>query len=67
MVSVAVRLVCWVSLWPSDIQIQALLYAPCMTCLPEWFVQRRGLANGVIFAGTYYPSTENRLLILVHF
>jgi MFS transporter, MCT family, solute carrier family 16 (monocarboxylic acid transporters), member 10 len=30
----------------------SLLYAPCMSYLSEWFVERRGLANGVIFAGT---------------
>ncbi|EIN12813.1 MFS general substrate transporter [Punctularia strigosozonata HHB-11173 SS5] len=30
----------------------ALLYAPCISYLSEWFVNRRGLANGIIFAGT---------------
>lgn len=30
----------------------ALLYAPCISYLSEWFVAKRGLANGVIFAGT---------------
>ncbi len=29
-----------------------LVYAPCISYLPEWFVNRRGLANGIIFAGT---------------
>ncbi|KAJ7601179.1 major facilitator superfamily domain-containing protein [Mycena floridula] len=30
----------------------ALVYGPCISYLPEWFVHRRGFANGVIFAGT---------------
>ncbi|KDQ62717.1 hypothetical protein JAAARDRAFT_30613 [Jaapia argillacea MUCL 33604] len=30
----------------------SLLYSPCLSYLSEWFVARRGLANGVIFAGT---------------
>ncbi|KAK7047441.1 hypothetical protein VNI00_006672 [Paramarasmius palmivorus] len=30
----------------------ALLYYPCISYLSEWFVRRRGLANGIIFAGT---------------
>ena len=33
-------------------ELKALVYLPCLSFLPEWFVQRRGLANGVIFAGT---------------
>ncbi|KZS92901.1 MFS general substrate transporter [Sistotremastrum niveocremeum HHB9708] len=30
----------------------SLMYAPCISFLSEWFVERRGLANGIIFAGT---------------
>jgi MCP family monocarboxylic acid transporter-like MFS transporter 10 len=30
----------------------SLLYAPCISLLNEWFVARRGLANGVLTAGT---------------
>lgn len=30
----------------------ALVYAPCMSFMSEWFVQRRGMANGIMFAGT---------------
>jgi hypothetical protein len=31
----------------------ALLYAPTMSYLSEWFVSRRGFANGVVFAGKF--------------
>ncbi|KZS92900.1 MFS general substrate transporter [Sistotremastrum niveocremeum HHB9708] len=30
----------------------SFMYAPCISFLSEWFVQRRGLANGIVFAGT---------------
>ncbi|KAI0046069.1 MFS general substrate transporter [Auriscalpium vulgare] len=40
----------------------ALLYAPTMSYLSEWFVRRRGLANGVVFAGT---ATGGLLLPLI--
>lgn len=30
----------------------AMLYSPCLYYASEWFVARRGLANGIIFAGT---------------
>ncbi|KZP31551.1 MFS general substrate transporter [Athelia psychrophila] len=29
----------------------SLLYAPCISYIPEWFVEKRGLANGVVFSG----------------
>ncbi|KAJ7125762.1 major facilitator superfamily domain-containing protein [Mycena crocata] len=30
----------------------SLLYLPCISFLSEWFVVRRGTANGILFAGT---------------
>ncbi|KAJ7701419.1 MFS general substrate transporter [Mycena rosella] len=30
----------------------ALLYLPCISYMSEWFVVRRGMANGIVFAGT---------------
>lgn len=30
----------------------SLLYGPCLAYLSEWFVSRRGMANGILFAGT---------------
>ncbi|KIY65741.1 MFS general substrate transporter [Cylindrobasidium torrendii FP15055 ss-10] len=30
----------------------SLLYIPCISYLSEWFVERRGFAQGVLFAGT---------------
>ncbi len=38
----------------------ALLYAPCMSFLSEWFVEKRGLAIGVIFAGRHALSQIHR-------
>ncbi|KAJ7133632.1 major facilitator superfamily domain-containing protein [Mycena epipterygia] len=29
-----------------------LLYLPCISYMSEWFVVRRGMANGILFAGT---------------
>lgn len=29
-----------------------LLYMPVIQLIPEWFSERRGLAGGIIFAGT---------------
>ncbi|EGG07205.1 uncharacterized protein MELLADRAFT_106085 [Melampsora larici-populina 98AG31] len=45
----------------------AALYHPALSFLPEWFSARRGLANGVIFAGTglgglIFPFLINTLL-----
>ncbi|EIN08159.1 MFS general substrate transporter [Punctularia strigosozonata HHB-11173 SS5] len=61
-------LLCWASLFGASYATQVvvlvalqgvlygiggtLLYAPCISFLSEWFVNRRGLANGIIFAGT---------------
>lgn len=36
--------------------LTALVYAPVVSYLSEWFVQRRGLANGIIFAGEFVLS-----------
>ncbi|KAJ7913560.1 major facilitator superfamily domain-containing protein [Mycena leptocephala] len=30
----------------------SLLYLPCISYMSEWFVARRGMANGILFAGT---------------
>lgn len=45
----------------------AMLYNPCIYYTSEWFVARRGFANGVIFAGTaagglFFPLVLPRLL-----
>ncbi|KAJ3490665.1 hypothetical protein NLI96_g1266 [Meripilus lineatus] len=40
----------------------SLIYAPCISYIAEWFVQRRGLATGVIFSGT---ATGGLLLPLI--
>lgn len=34
----------------------ALVYAPVISYMSEWFVQRRGLANGILVAGTSSSS-----------
>ncbi|KAI0824006.1 MFS general substrate transporter [Trametes gibbosa] len=44
-----------------------LLYMPVIQLLPEWFSERRGLAGGIIFAGTglggfVFPFVLNALL-----
>ncbi|KAJ6585406.1 major facilitator superfamily domain-containing protein [Mycena capillaripes] len=30
----------------------SILYLPCISYMSEWFVERRGMANGILFAGT---------------
>ncbi|KIY65753.1 MFS general substrate transporter [Cylindrobasidium torrendii FP15055 ss-10] len=45
----------------------SLLYTPCISYVSEWFVERRGTANGIIFAGTavgglFLPLTIPRLI-----
>lgn len=61
-------LICFVSLFGASyaktvgqlVALQGVLYAvggslvyhPCVSYTSEWFVARRGLANGIIFAGT---------------
>lgn len=45
----------------SNCLLSALLYAPCISFLSEWFFNRRGFANGVIFAGNwlfYHPRAN---------
>ena len=39
----------------------ALMYASSFYYMSEWFVERRGLANGVIFAGTSADSIFSQL------
>ncbi|TFK52161.1 MFS general substrate transporter [Heliocybe sulcata] len=34
----------------------SFLYHPCVAYMSEWFVARRGLANGIMFAGTGFGS-----------
>ncbi|KAJ3745449.1 major facilitator superfamily domain-containing protein [Lentinula detonsa] len=61
-------ILCWASLFTASYTSQvvqlvvfqgvlyaiggSLLYIPCISYLSEWFNHRRGLANGVVFAGT---------------
>ncbi|KAJ3801192.1 MFS general substrate transporter [Lentinula aff. detonsa] len=61
-------ILCWVSLFAASYTSQviqlvvfqgvlyaiggSLLYIPCISYLSEWFNHRRGLANGLVFAGT---------------
>ena len=37
--------------WSPIERNSALIYAPCIYYMSEWFVKRRGLANGTIDAG----------------
>jgi MFS family permease len=44
----------------------SLIYSPCMSYMSEWFVNRRGMANGVIFAGnvvSYFLICLNSLIL----
>lgn len=40
----------------------ALIYAPCIYYMSEWFVERRGLANGTIDAGKWWTSLFRHLV-----
>lgn len=39
------------------------LYLPCATLLYEWFFERRGLANGILFSGTGVGGTVLPIVI----
>jgi hypothetical protein len=39
------------------------LYLPCATLMYEWFVERRGLASGILFAGTGIGGTIFPLVV----
>jgi hypothetical protein len=41
------------------IVLSAIVYAPVISYMSEWFVQRRGLATGILVAGTVSRSTHN--------
>ncbi|KAL1410708.1 hypothetical protein Q8F55_001650 [Vanrija albida] len=47
--------------------LSALLFFPCITILYDWFIERRGLASGIMFGGaavggTIFPLMSARLL-----
>ncbi|TFK97079.1 MFS general substrate transporter [Pterulicium gracile] len=41
----------------------SMVYAPCISYMPEWFVKKRGLANGVIFSGAAVGGAVFPLII----
>ena len=42
----------------------ALVYAPVVSYMSEWFVHKRGMANGIVFSGEYDYSTVVREVCL---
>jgi len=49
-----------------------MLYLPCATLLFEWFIERRGLATGIMFSGaavggTLFPLLSGALLPAIGF
>jgi MFS family permease len=41
----------------SGVQLTSALYLPCATLVYEWFYEKRGLATGIMFAGTGVGGT----------
>jgi MFS family permease len=38
-----------------------LLFAPCVSFIDEWFLERRGLANGLLYLSSYVSLEVSRL------